>query len=375
MKLKLNTKELEQIMSIIIKAVAVKPDQPILAGIYLKATQEKLQITSTNNELSIISQIKADVEEEGEIVILGKYFFDIVRRLPEKILEISTKKENIISITSGTANFQLLMMDKENFPKIHRLDQNDNLEKTLKFSLKDNDFKKMIKKTTFAAAINEGPSIFTGTLLDIKEEKIQTVATNSHCLSYNEYKLNDKLDLTRKTIIPAKTLDEIEHLLPIEYKNDLDIFISGNQIAFCYQDIYFAQRLLEGTFPSYENVIPTTFKTKITIKTQEFIDSLERVSFISRLGAYNIVRLEFIENKLYIHSNNPEIGTAEDKISTQKEGSDITIAFNADYLLKALKNIETQEFYFLLNEALKPGKIIEPDNETFIYVITPVRLN
>ena len=208
--------------------------------------------------------------------------------------------------------------------------------------------------------------------MDIDDTSITLAGTNTHRLAVKKTVLETSVG-TMKLIIPAKTLNELLHILTSEVPSDVEITCSFNQISFQYENIYLTGRLIEGAFPSFANVIPKNATTCVTMDTAELIAAMDRVYLISRTGDYNVVKLSFADGNLHISSSNPDIGMAEENIPVDIEGPGLDIAFNAAYLVDALKVLESERCTFALTKPLAPVLVTEPDDPDFIYVVTPMR--
>ena len=367
MKIQCLKSELASALQIVSKAVAVKPQTPILSGIYLKASEGLLELQATNYEIGIIVRIVADVEEAGEIAISGRYFGEVVRRLPGDNVKISlNREESILHIQSDQSNFTLVSMNPAEFPTVKELDGD------LKFTIKDNVLRSLIKKTVFACATDEGRPVFTGCSLDIQETKLTMAATNTHRLAV-KYEIFEQRIGKIKIIVPSRTLSELLHNMTSELPIDVTVTCSYNRISFQFDHFFMTSRLIEGQFPDYNRVIPASFDTRVRLDTAAFSGAVDRVSLISRAGEYNVIKLEFANNLLHITSNNPDIGKAEETIVAEIEGPDITIAFNAQYIIDVLKTIETKSCRIDLGQPLTPIAVREAEDESFIYIVTPVR--
>ena len=367
MKFTCQKTELVQALQIVSKAAASKPQMPVLSGIYLKAEQNQLELQATDYEIGIICHIEADVEEAGTIVLSSRYFQEVTRSLPgETVSFLYDAAAQITRITSASANFQLMNMPANEFPTIPQLTG------TLSFKIKDNVLKDLIKKTAFACSTDEARPVFTGCLLEVGESAVTMVATNTHRLAFKKENL-ENLNGSIKIIIPARILSELQRIMVSEIPEEVQIICTYNQISFAFDNLYLTSRLIEGQFPDYHRVIPTDFKTRVTLDTAAFLAAVDRVSLIARAGEYNVIRLEFGAGQVHIFSNNPEIGQAEENVPAVIDGPDVNIAFNAKYVTDVLKTITSDQFYFSLNQTLNPAAIREMDNELFIYIVTPVR--
>ena len=367
MKFTCHKNELVQAIQIVSKAIASKPQTPILSGIYFEAEGDQLELHATDNEIGIISVIPASVEQTGKLVLSGRYMQDVIRRLPGENVTISQEiGENTTKIKSGASNFTFLSMPANEFPTVKRL------EEGIHFRIQDNVLRDIVKKTVFACSTDEARPVFTGCQLEINGETLTMAATNTHRLSVKKEVVAD-LSGDLRIIIPSKLLNELLRALNSDMPTEIDVRCSSNQASFHFDNVVLMSRLIEGQFPNYESVIPKSFDTTITLDTEAFLDAVGRVSLISRAADYNIIRLDFANGNVHISSNSPDIGNADETVAADISGPDVNIAFNAKYVTDVLKNIDSKTFRFLMNKSLQPAAIREEDNPTFVYIVTPVR--
>lgn len=367
MKFTCQKNELVQAIQIVSKAVSSKPQMPVLSGIYLKAENNKLELQATDYELGILCTIDSEVEDPGMIVLSGRYMQEVVRKLPgEKVTIAYDREEKIAKIHSNTANFTLRSMDANEFPTIHYLEGN------LNFQIRDNILRDLVKKTVFACSNDEARPVFTGCLMEVSESTVTMAATNTHRLSVKKEILDD-FQGSIKIIIPSKVLNELLRIMVSEIPSNVEVCCSYNQISFKFENVYLTSRLIEGQFPDYQRVIPPSFNTHVALNTADFLSAVDRVSLIARAGEYNIIRLEFTNGQVRVSSNNPDIGNAEEIVQAGVKGPEVNIAFNAKYVTDVLKNIDSETFHFSLNQSLNPAAVREENNDTFTYIVTPVR--
>ena len=367
MKFTCQKTELVQAIQTVSKAVSSKPQMPVLSGIYLKAEDGILELQATDYEIGILCQIEAEVETPGNIVLSGRYLQEVTRRLPGETVEIDfDRQEQIAHIRSNTANFTLLSMSANDFPTIHSLEGNIN------FQIRDNILKDLISKTAFACSNDEARPVFTGCSMEVHDSTVTMAATNTHRLAVKTEVLDD-FNGSIKIIIPAKILGELSRLMISEIPENVAVSCTYNQISFKFDHVYLTSRLIEGQFPDYRRVIPPEFKTRVTMETAGFSSAVDRVSLISRSGDYNVITLEFSNGQVRIFSNNPDIGNAEETVPAVVDGPDIRIAFNAKYVTDSLKNMDSKKFYFSLGQPLTPAAMRQEGDETFTYIVTPVR--
>ncbi len=365
MKIIVAKNEFEDALKILMKAVAVKAQTPILSGIYFSAQNSYLEMQATDNQVGIISKVPANVEEDGETVIIGKKLFEIVQKMTGEVVTISTE-DNCAKILSAGSNFKLLTFKPEDFPKIK---QEENLQKV---NLRQFALKKMIKQTAFAADNLKELTrpIFAGVLFDFADKKIRLAATNTHRLAVATDNLPESVE-NFQFIVPAKILQDISAMLNDTGK--IEINYTGKSANFIFDNLFVSVRLIAGNFPNFERLLNEE-KTKFAkVVREEFLQALERVAVIGKETMYRTVDLLF-DDDIKISSTSPEIGTAEENVVAVIEGGELDISFNYNYLTDALKVIDADKIQIGLTETLKPIEIKPVDNESFKYIVTPVRM-
>lgn len=378
MNISLAKNDLISALQIVSKGLSTKPQTPILSGIYMTAKEGQLELQTTNYELGFILTIPAEIHNTGKAVLPGKYLTEFARKLPAEEVSIDTdSSDGLAVIQSGTARFTLRTMEISDFPILHRMDG------TLHFTIKDRTLARLVKKSAFACLREEQRDrrpIFTGCQLEVEGKDVTFAATNVHRLAVKSEQLEEDAGQIR-VIIPAKFLEEVTRTVSSEVPADIHVTCSYNQVSMSSGSIYMTARLIEGTFPDYRRVIPReeNIRTKVTLDAASFASAVDRASLIARTDQYNIVKLSFAQGLMRISSNSPEIGEAEETIPAEVTGDDVTIAFNASYLMDALKSLDSDTCILSLqgsNEQgvnLSPMTIREEADLNYIYVVTPVR--
>jgi len=378
MNISLAKNDLISALQIVSKGLSTKPQTPILSGIYMTAKEGQLELQTTNYELGFILTIPAEIHNTGTAVLPGKYLTEFARKLPAEEVSIDTdSSDGLAVIQSGTARFTLRTMEISDFPILHRMDG------TLHFTIKDRTLARLVKKSAFACLREEQRDrrpIFTGCQLEVEGKDVTFAATNVHRLAVKSEQLEEDAGQIR-VIIPAKFLEEVTRTISSEVPADIHVTCSYNQVSMSSGSIYMTARLIEGTFPDYRRVIPReeNIRTKVTLDAASFASAVDRASLIARTDQYNIVKLSFAQGLMRISSNSPEIGEAEETIPAEVTGDDVTIAFNASYLMDALKSLDSDTCILSLqgsNEQgvnLSPMTIREEADLNYIYVVTPVR--
>ncbi len=378
MNITLAKSDLISALQIVSKGLSTKPQTPILSGVYMTAKEGQLELQSTNYELGFIVTIPAEIHTVGTAVLPGKYLTEFARKLPAEEVSIDTgSSDGLAVIRSGSARFTLRTMEVSDFPVLQRM------EGTLQFTIKDRTLARLVKKSTFACLREEQRDrrpIFTGCQLEVEGKEVTFAATNVHRLAVKSELLEEDAGQIR-IIIPAKFLEEVTRTITGDVPTDIHVTCSYNQISMSADGIYMTSRLIEGASPDYRRVIPQeeNIRTRVTLDAATFASAVERASLIARTDQYNIVKLAFEKGLMRISSNSPEIGEAEETIAAEVTGDDVTIAFNASYLMDAVKSLDSDTFILSLQGAnaqgmnLSPITIREEADPNYIYVVTPVR--
>ena len=360
MKITVAREEFSEALKDVLKATAVKPMQPILSGIYLKAENSTLEMQATDHSVGIISKIMANVEESGETVIIGRKLFEIVQKLSGATLTITADDKNA-EIKSAGAKYNLLVFDAEDFPKIQRE------ENLLTINLEQLALKKLIRKSAFAAAEKEtSRPVFSGVMFELDGEKLTLAATNTHRLAVASMPLEENYS-AEKNVIPAKVLQEVSGMMGAG--GVVEISFSDKKVAFTFDNLFVTTRLIADNFPPYEKLLNSDRPISAQLLKEDFFGALERVSVIAKEHNYEMVKLEFGDG-VKISSSSPEIGTAEEFVTANVEGGELEIGFNYEYLLDVLKVMESEEVSISMSSNLAP---LDFQEENFRYIVTPVR--
>ena len=290
MKFSCYKSDLTEALQFVIRAVAVKPMTPILAGIYLKAEGSMLEIQANNFSTGIVTRIPVNTEVSGETVVSGKRFQEFVRNMPDDTITISDEDSaNNLAIESGGASVELLTMTASDFPKV-KTPETDRSFKIRTTALRD-----LIRKTVFAVSKDNDRPIFTGCCFEIKGDKISLVATNAHRLALAAEQLNETYP-DSAFVVPADTLRGLMlRIDPKDVENYVTINYSTRYLTFTFDNVFVNARLIEGQFPPYDRVIPASSTTNVKVDTAEFRAAVDFVSLMSKETEYNTVKFDFAD--------------------------------------------------------------------------------
>ena len=373
MKIIFEKEKLIEIINTVQKAVSTKSVMPILECIKIEAFENGMVIITGNN-LDICIEYKSEciVNEPGEIAISSKMFGEIIRRFPDDDVHINVNYENnVINLKCGSSDFNIQGLSADEYPAVPEVSQN------YKFSITQNKLKRMIRKTIFCVAPNEGRKpILTGSLFEINTGVLTVVSTDGFRIAKVDSTVDSSLENV-KFVIPGLTLREI---LKVLEDNDeiVDIIISERDVKFNFKNYTIVSRLLEGEYVNYKPIFNTPNNIVVNVNTKEFCDSIERAALI--INDDSVQKNEKVPVRLYITDDMIDIncttskGKINDAVSANKIGNDIEIGFNHKFLLEALRCCEDDEIKLELSNPKAACFINPTENNDYIYMLLPVRL-
>lgn len=371
MKVRCERENLIKGIQTVARGVSSKNTIQILNGILITAKDNELIFNSTDLEIAIEYRDEMIIEEEGSIVIPGKYFSDIVRKLPNtEILLIS--ENNTLKILYNNSEININGYDGEEFPLLPELDG------SIKGNMDYDILKEIVKITSIAVSYDESRPVFTGILMQINDNKINFVATDTHRLALKESVWMIDSDLKEGSfIVPNRVLQEVTKVQADD--NELvEIVISDKQIKFAIGNTIIVSRLIEGQYPMYKQVIPGANKVKTVsyVDNQILLETLDRASIMvkdqykERSGN---VRLSVEDNVMNINSNSPELGKIHEEILVHTEGENIDLSLNSRYLMDVLKVIDSDIIKIDFTGNVSPIIIRMKDDDSYLYLALPIK--
>jgi DNA polymerase-3 subunit beta len=352
--------------------VEKKTAMPILSNVLLEATKGKVLITATDLEVGMTGEHRAKVTREGSITISARHFYEIVRNLPKDQEEVSVKKldNNWAEVRCFNVEYKLMGMAAEEFQGL------PDISKASMFTVDSATFKDMIDKTIYAVSNDETRYNLNGSYLEkLDDEGFRMVATDGHRLSMIDAKLAEdpkKAKFTDGVIIPKKGLMEIKRLLESE-DGGCSLGLDENNLVFKMDNVTVVMRLLEGQFPEYRQVVPEKQQINMEIDRKALIDSLRRVSILSSDRTLGL-KVGLKKGMLRVNTSNPDLGEAREDIKIEYKGKEITVGFNARYLLDALAAIDTDLVGVSLEDDLSPGVFKPTGDQRYTCVVMPMRI-
>jgi len=345
---------------------------PILSNVLLNAEKGKLSLTATDLDIEVVESVSADVVRGGATTASAHTLYDIVRKLPDGAqvqLEFG-EGDGRLTLAAGRSRFQLQALPREDFPTM--------AAGTLphKFSLPSADLAELIDKTRFAVSTEETRYYLNGIYLHAQGEKSKTflraVATDGHRLARFELPAPKGSSEIPGVIIPRKTVNEVRKLLE-DFEDAVEISISDTKIKFAIGTVTLTSKLIDGTFPEYQRVIPSGNDKVLEVVRDELKEAVDRVSTVSTEKS-RAVKLNLEKGKLTLSVVSPEAGTATEELLIEYKAAPIEIGFNARYIMDILERIEGAKAIFLFSDAGSPTLVRDSEGDAALYVLMPMRV-
>ncbi|WP_086428836.1 DNA polymerase III subunit beta [Staphylococcus cornubiensis] len=357
-----------------LKAISPRATLPILTGIKIDATNEGIVLTGSDSEISIEITIPNQVEgeeiihvvEPGSVVLPGRFFVDIIKKLPGKEVKLSTNEQFQTLITSAHSEFNLSGLDPDQYPLLPQVSSDDALQLPVKV------LKNIIAQTNFAVSTSETRPVLTGVNWLIQQNELICTATDSHRLAVRKLKLEEEIE-DKNVIIPGKALAELNKIMT-DSEDHIDIFFASNQVLFRVGNVNFISRLLEGHYPDTSRLFPENYEIKLGLNNSEFYHAIDRASLLAREGGNNVIKLSTGDTQIELSSTSPEIGTVKEEVTANEvEGGNLKISFNSKYMMDALKAIDNEEVEVEFFGTMKPFILKPKDDDTVTQLILPIR--
>lgn len=348
------------------KAITNRTANPILSCMLLKTEGKELYLIGTDLELSIKSRIKANIISEGSIAVDEKLFSEIIRKIPEGIIEIDTDSNNYATIKSGKSEYKIAGQDGKDYPDMPVVEKNNGI------TMFQNDLKDLIKATNFSISKEETKPTLTGELIEVEKGIATLVAVDGFRISAK--KANVSLDAPNvSAIIPGIKLNEIAKNLSSNSEDTFVMYFTDKNVLFELKDTIMIARLIDGKFINYKQNLVDNFDTQIKVNRMDLLNSVERIALISGIDKKQPIKLEIGDD--LVLTSNTTAGQGHEELEITKEGPDLIIAFNPVFLLDVLRAINEEVVTLTFKNSLSPCIIKCEENDNYKYLILPLRLN
>ena len=363
MKFSISQSELMNALSIVQKGISTRSTLPALSGILVQTVGDEVTFQSTDLELSIQYTSSALVENQGSAVLPGKLIVDIIKNLPDAAVHIEASDDSAI-ISCESSSFSIRCLNPADFPAF------PHVEPEQQISIPFDVFSTMARKVCRMVSKDESRVIMTGVLISVQGNTLRLVATDSYRLGVTEYQLSGE-NPEFNAVIAGGFVSDLAGLP--KTGGDISFALAENQIIVSYADTVFINRRIEGRYPNYERLIPTSYETRCLLPRAAFLAAVKRSSLLERSGSQVRMSINNATQTIQL-TTSQDVGSTQEIIKGQIEGEDVEIGFNSHYVIDGLSVMDSSEVSFEIQGALKPGIFKSTSDENFLYLVMPVRL-
>ncbi len=366
MKIVCSKSELSKGVNIVSKAVPNKTTMAILECILIDASTNEIKLTANNTELGIETIIEGEIKERGVIALDAKIFSEMVRKLPENDVEITTDSSFKTIISCEKSIFNITGKSGEDFSYLPYIERENPIV------LSQYAMKELVRCTIFSIAESDTSPVMSGELAEVNENLMRLISLDGHRISIRCVELEGSYPY-RKAIIPGSTLSEIGKILNDDVNEEVRLFFTQNHAVFEFERTTVVSRLIEGEFYNVDRMLSSDYETKITINKKELLECMDRAILLVREGDKKPIIMDITDGNMELKINS-FIGSMDENIGIEKEGKDIKIAFNPKFFIDALRVVEDEDVSIYMVNPKAPC-FIRDDVESYIYIILPVNFN
>ena len=348
------------------RAVPSKSPLPLLEGLLLEAYDGIVRVVGYDLKTGILTEIQADVEENGAIVLNARLFGEIIRKMPGSEITFANRTGEVATISSEMSEFEIIGFAPSDYPDL------PDVQEESSFDVAEGTLRKMISQTIFAVSDNETRPIHTGALFETSGDTLTIVAVDGFRLALRREKV--KTGMPVSFVVPGAALTEVERILSDDSEKMMTIKLGDKHIVFVIGDSMVITRRLEGEFLNYKQAIPQKGEYSIVADKNELVSAVERVALIISDKIRTPIRCKFGDNEIALSSFSA-LGKAQDVCYADGSGGGLEIGFNNKYLTEALKAAPSEAVELCLSNNMSPCIITPYEAEdNYLYMILPVRL-
>ncbi len=358
--------EVTELLQVVSKAVRARTTLPILSGIFLEAKNGKLKAFSTDLEFSLIKEIGVNVLGEGKTVIPARYFMEVVKNLPEGVLEMKVDAESgVLNLVCQGSDFIFKTLPAEEFPR-----EPEKPEKgAFSVSLDSTTLSNLLQSVVKSASKGETRADLRGVLIKAGSGCLEACATDTYRLALRKVTLKGVKE-EKEAIVPAVAVEEVIKLLD-DLSVEAKLTFLESQLLVETEAFTGYIRLIEGQFPNYQGLIPGTTETEVETSREELLEALKRLQVFSEAGT---VEFRAQGEKLSLAASSQVVGKGLVELEAEIKGPEVTLGFNSTYLQDGLRAVKGEKVRIGLQTAEKPALLTSPEDENFFYLVMPVRI-
>lgn len=344
--------------------VSSKGTLQILSNALINVENNQMSITTTDLDISMRCVIPCEVEQPGSTTLPIRRVVSMMKELNEGNVTVQVAEDDEAKFQSGSSYFKIIGLPTRDFPPIPAT------EGKFSYRIDQGVLKEMLRKTSYAASLDETRRVLNGVLMAFKSNKLTMVATDGRRLALVDHEVEFPEQAETEMILPTKAVNELMRVLLNE--GEVKIYAQKNQVVFEMGTTIMSSKLVDGVYPNYRQVIPGGCDERVTLEREELLRAVRRVSVMTT-DKSNAIRLTFSANQLIINITSQEVGEGRETIPVKYTGKEISIVFNPEYVMDPLKNMDDDEVFFELSDGHSPALL--KCSVPFLYVLMPLRLN
>ena len=369
MNFTITRKNLHDGLAAVSASIPTKTTLPVLSNILIETTEGGIWMSGTDLDVAVRVRVPADVSEAGSLTAPGKKLQEIARELPEQPVDVTTKGDQI-ELVCGRSRFKLNGLPSEEFPNLPEIHFEEG------WKVRGGDLHRLIHHTSFAVSTEESRPILNGVLWELRDGRMQMVATNGHRLARMGMAAEASSAPSADFIVPPGALQQVERLF--EEEDDLQVARNGNHLGFRSGEREVFTRLIEGSYPNYEQVIPKDNDKEARVEKKALESAVRRMAVVASDQTHRI-RMTFEKDRVHLNVLTPDLGEGHDELELSYDGEELEIGFNAAYLLEVLRYIPTDDV-LLTFKAPERAATLEPhvgegeEEIDYLCLVMPLRL-
>jgi DNA polymerase-3 subunit beta len=335
---------------------------PVLSGLRLELAGDRLTVTGTDLDLTIQLDISVGGEVDGGVVMPARLSADIVRSLPSGKVEVAVGDDDV-KITGGRSQFSVRPLSLDDYPRLAA-------PASSAVTLNAAAFGEALRQVVRAASTDEARPILTGVLLAAENDGLRLVATDSYRLAVRDLPGVSVLGADQKVLVPGRALNELQRLLG--GGGEVVLRLGDRDATFEVGTTRLTTRLIEGEFPNYRQLIPASHPNMLTVEREPLLEAIRRVKILARDATP--VRLQISSDGLQLTAITQDVGNATEELDAVATGSDLTVAFNPDYLAAGVEAVDSEQITLSTIDGLKPAVVRGVGGDDYLYLLMPVRV-
>jgi DNA polymerase-3 subunit beta len=372
MDLYITQEELARALGTVQGVVERRSNQQVLAHTLLSAKEDHLQVTATDQEITVVHRFPAEVTRQGHACVHAVHLFQVARNLPDRAVHLVGEDNHALAVDAPPAHFRLVGLPPDEYPTLPAFDA------TATMTVKAGDLLRIIDRTVFAIPADDQRYGLNGGHLESIEDLegrtlLRLVTTDGNRLCYAGVPYTGEFGMGRHMLVPRKALLEIKKLLDTP-DTEVEISFGERAASFRVGSSVLHTRLVDGEFPAYRSVLPTNFQRRVVVNRVAFRDALRRVA-LEAIDQASTIRMSFADDEVLITSRGIDHGEAKHPVPMAFEGEPIEMGFNVRYFLEVVNCIEEDELVLELGEPLSPCMVRAPGDEDALFIIMPIRLD